>query len=253
MQTATRILWREYGQLARPGGEAIRAAGPCWQCGLDCDGAGYSVADSVPTKTFTGWVFVAAPHSPFLCRACAWVLAGKGADCVRGWHVVYREDGQFVPYVPRAKDNPEEQGKPAPWHSPRALMTKRVAEIIELLAKPPDAPWFVSISQTGKIHTMPYTPVNRGSTAWTVRFERNNVASTPAVFGKLLRHAAALNVAGISRDEIVSGDYSPIALSKCLPQWRAHAPELVGWHGSDLLTMVCFLLRKDNIDALASA
>ena len=132
-------------------------------------------------------------------------------------------------------------------------MTKRVDEIIDLLANPPNGPWFVSISQTGKIHTVPYTPVNRGESAWTVRFERNNVASTPQVFRRLLRHAAALNAAGISRDEIVSGDYSPIALSKCLPQWRAHAPELVGWHGSDLLTMVCFLLRKDNVNALASA
>lgn len=251
--TATQVLWREYGELARPGGKLERATGPCWQCGLECGGSAYAVAEVIPTKTFTGWAFVGAPHSPWICRACAWVVAGNGAASVRGWHVVYREDGDFKPYVPTVKDDPSTQGKPAMWHTPRALLTKRVPEIIELLAAPPKCAWFVSISQTGKCHTMPYTPMNHGDIAWTVRFERNNVSSTPALFKSLLHHAAALNQAGISRDEIVSGNYSPVALSKCIPQLSAHAPWLRGWHNSDLLTMVCFLLRKDNVDALATA
>ena len=192
--TAVRSL---YEALGRP--EIARRVRPfvgdCAMCGLHVADAGVGFDDAFAVG-FGDYELLKCPESPAVCIPCAWSLGSKPPITLRLWSLVYREDRPAAPSNPKAY-----------LHHPALHATAKddLREVVSILVNPPECPWFVTIAVSGQKHTLPWSTLNHGSSAWSVRFEAQTVSSTPDRFARVLDHTSALFLAGVSRDEIASG------------------------------------------------
>lgn len=95
----------------------------------------------------------------------------------------------------------------------RVLSKGYKAEIRAWLRAEHRGPWFAAIADTGQKHVVPWTPVNIGSRG-RIRFEERELSLDPSRFG-LLDDLEALLTAGATKDEVLSGDYTPSTYQRC--------------------------------------
>jgi hypothetical protein len=165
------------------------------------------------------------------------------------WTVVYREDRTAPPSHPKA----------APARVvPGAHLCARndLSHLLATLLEPPrSGRWFAAVADSGKIHTLPYSPLLEGGAGpWRLRFERQYASASPAQFAGLLWHAASLYAAGFVKRDIASGEPHPSSLAKYgVETWRQHDERLRPFRGLPASRLAIWMLRKDMIDDQISA
>lgn len=242
--------------------EAQEVEGECLICGAHA--ARMIPAKKGIPKTDRDISLFVAPWSDWVCEACVWTRRGKPPDTLRFWSMAYRADGhpeqtgRFSEYMAKSREKREAKGKP--WEcSVEALvgagdvleLTNKadLTPITRLLCDPPDADYFVSLSDSGYIHTMHYAPICRGS-AWSVRFERSTVESDATTFARVLWHVAELRLAGARDEEILEISPSTRTLMDLgLLFWITHAEPLRRLARSKLLEMALFVCTKETTHA----
>jgi len=240
MTTPARLLYEGAGSPPSPK-PAAAYDGPCYWCGLPCDGLGVPVA-KVCNSMFSDHHLASSPEATHVCVPCTWAMAGKGSDTLRTWSIVYREDQP--PYPNHEKSNPAR-------HSRNACLCARndMTPVLDALLEPPDGRWFVSIAEKGKIHTLPHARVNHSQAWWLVRFERFDVTSTPQTFARLLHHQAQLYQTGFVKEDIRIGEPHPSKLVKYgIDLWHHHNTVLSPDRHSPAFQLALFLLKKDGIE-----
>lgn len=234
----SRVLWHDAGC---PGVSKASAPSelPCYLCG-GRDVPGVRLRDALGPN-FTDHDKATCPASDHVCVACVWLLGGKPPDTFRLWSVVYREDREARPSNPKATYH----------HGPHTHCTSKsdISEILEVLLEPPDAPWICTVAESGQIHLLPFARVNYGREEWCVRYEREDVISTPEAFASVLHHVTSLLSAGYIRDDLVALDPHPSKLAKYgLETWRRHAEPLRKWRRSPLMALAVALTRKETYE-----
>jgi hypothetical protein len=236
------MVWELCGK-PRPDRPALRAAEPveavCAMCGTVATET-IHVKHTIAGKSFTDQYLLAAPGSDRTCYGCAWACTGKGMDQVRMWTILARTD------QPAGASNAK-----AAFASEHVQFTSRadMRQVAAALADPPEGPWLVSVAESGQKHTLPYTHVNSGGGAWTVRMDACDVTATPAQFRQVFSHALALRAAGFSAQQIETLTPAVAALTPDrLPTWRHHAAALAPWRSSPLLHLAVFLPNKEHMD-----
>lgn len=235
------LLWNDAGgPLPKKTGEPH--AGPCYLCGEPSPtGRAVRVRDALGPG-FTDHDQARRRDSVHVCIPCVWLLGGKPPDTFRLWSVVYRADRPAAP----------SNAKAVYPHGPHTHCTSKsdVSEIVDVLLDPPDAPWVCSIADSGQIHILPWSPINRGS-EWTVMYERVRIDSDSRQFAEVLFHVAALLAAGFIREDVETLDPHPSKLAKYGQDvWATHARPLQQWRRSGLLALAVALTRKDSYDQL---
>jgi hypothetical protein len=158
------------------------------------------------------------------------------------WTIIYREDR------PAGLSNTK-----APAIGRAQLIGRRDALecVADVLLTPPVGAWFCSIAVSGKVHTLPYAPVNYRPSPWAVRFERCTLHSTLAEFGHVLHHVSSLVAAGLSAQDVVTGCPHPSSIVRVDPRvWRKHASALATYQTSELLALAGFITNKGNARGL---
>lgn len=239
MGTAVSMAWDAAGRPEHP--KSVDVSGTCLVCGVDAART-LRAADGIG-KNFD-LINASRPDSTRVCVPCAWALAGKPPKTFRMWSVVVTEAHMLAPSLP---------GVPYPSDGHLHLCNRRdMSQITRILARPPGGAWAVCVAQSGQKHILPYTPVNHGDTAWTVRFEATNVTSTPGAFSTLLGAVASLRVAGHHTQTIVACAPNITALKgPGLEAWRTWEPVIRPYRESPLIELAAFLTTKENIHGIA--
>jgi len=239
VRAPSRLLWLDAGSPAHP--RATNRAALCCLCAAES-------ARAAPRKDvfgpgFTDYDKLSAPGAQHVCEACIWALGGKPPDTLRLWSIVYRADRRGAP----------SNAKAIYPHGAHTHLTSKsdVAEIVDVLLSPPDAPWVCCVAESGQIHLLPFARVNHGSELWTVRYEREDVSSSSLTFARVLYHGSALLAAGFIREDIETLEPHPSKLVKHgVAVWREHAGPLKQWRRSALLALAVALTRKDTYGQL---
>lgn len=235
--TACQIVWKCAGKpAAKRTAGASEQPGRCALCG-GWDKRSVPLAAACPPASFSGYPDMQWPSSNRACRACAWATEGKPPNTLRMWTIVAREDGEVF-----------ESAEKAPGIRGVHLTNKGNFDFVgEMLLSPPQCAWCVAVADSGKIHVLPYTPMNRGGGRWQVRMDRENIYGTPEVMGKMIHHIASLIAAGYRRGSVLGRNPSPSELNKHgIDIWKKHIvalPEVGGSAGERLATMIA---RKDS-------
>lgn len=237
MTSTSHILWDD---ARRP--HATKPAplysGPCYLCGetsptgtaiarKDALGPGFTDHDQAKRRDAT-----------HVCVPCVWLLGGKPPDTFRLWSVVYRTDRIAAPSNPKATYD----------HGPHTHCTSKsdVSEIVDVLLSPPDGPWICGVADSGQIHILPWSTINRGR-EWSVLYERVRVDSDSNTFARVLYHVTSLLAAGFIREDVETLAPHPSKLAKYgLEVWRQHARPLEQWRRSGLLALAIALTRKES-------
>lgn len=197
-----------------------------------------------------------APWSDRVCVACLWCSEGRPPDTLRMWSIAYSEEGvedpgAFSAYMDE-KHTPERQLSVEPLRRARpqlALVNKGdLTPVTRLLCAPPeDGAYFVSVADSGHVHTVRNAVLNRGDT-WTIQFEREAITCAASDFARILYHACALRVGGFFNDEILSGEPGSRHLMDNPTCWMTHAPPLEAWIGSSVLRFTLFTITRSTLD-----
>lgn len=246
--TPARVLYEIMGRPESPK-PAEPADGQCYWCALPLvDGVGVPAAQVCGTG-FSDHQDAQAPTMTHVCVPCTCVMSGRPPETYRMWSTVWREDWW------RGDSAPEDHPKAHESLRARGLLLHNKADLthhLETLLEPSGGRWWVSLADTGQIHTLPYASLNRGAGPWVIRYERETIQSSPERFGQLLHHVATLYVAGFSRDDIESGQPSPARVGKLgVALWRAHDRIIQPHRGSALLGLAASFLRREGTDAIA--
>jgi hypothetical protein len=156
-----------------PSRKIINSDNACCVCGERASSA--ITTKSAFGSSFTDYDLLDDPTSDNVCVPCAWVMSGKPPDTFRMWSVLYRSDGVRLTHSETFANYDQEK-----IPSLRSLlgasclsMTNRghARQIIDALTCPPDSTWFLSLTTSGQIHTVPFAKCNDGH-RYTVRLER---------------------------------------------------------------------------------
>lgn len=240
-RSVSHTLWLDAGQ-PRIAKATQDYRGPCYLCGEESPtGTGVRTKDALGPG-FTDHDKCARVDASHVCVPCVWMISGKPPETFRLWSVVYRADRLAAPSNPKATLE----------HGPHTHCTSKsdITEIVDVLLSPPDAPWLCALAESGQIHILPWSTINRGR-HWTVLYERVRIDSDSETFAEVLYHASALLAAGFIREDVESLDPHPSKLVKHgIEVWRRHARPLEQWRRSGLLALAIALTRKDTYAAV---
>lgn len=237
MITASNLVWSLAGE-PECGRQTIDTPGRCAVCGA------YD-ATPVPVKDAIGTMFashgeLARQRSGTVCRACTWVMLGRPPETIRMWCTVARGDKKAPP-------GPSEK---SPDLGPYVHLTNRadLRWAVETLLQPPDCPWVVLVTTSGKKHILPFTTVNRGA-PWAARLETVDVHGTPERLATVLYVAGQLMALGLYGSEILSGNPNTARLVKAgIPAWEAAEKHLGQERGGPMLELAIIALNKEHHD-----
>ncbi len=235
----TQILWEGAGRPISKRGKIIESNAPCAVCG------GYSdrmvaMESALPKSSFSGQDTIVVPTSSAVCEACCWSMEGKPSTSLRMWSILYREDGKTEPS--------DEKAPPA---GPNATLRNKsdMRPMLDALLDPPSGWWFCSLADSGKIHVVIYAKPNYGAGRWVIRFEREDIASTPEKFGKIVHHISTLMAAGYSKTEINKREPQFKKIRQTgMDFWRSHIKELGPGKNGAVERLATFLLREKTAD-----
>jgi len=234
MISACQAIWKSADQPAgQRGNLAEDILGMCALCGHD-DERTVPLTVACPPASFGGWQQMRWPSSDRVCRACTWAMEGKPPNTLRMWSTLYREDGV------RTSNGPE--------LGPRVGTLNRadLSPVLETLCFPPSCRWAVGIAESGKVHIVPYIPMNSGSGVWSIRVDRVNVHASAFEFRRVVHNFAVLAEAGYSARAIINRNPSTRDLVKNgIEVWRENISAL-GPTAGQIERLVAMMVRKEN-------
>ena len=172
--------------------------------------------------------------SGVVCTACAWFMQN---DLNAELQAIL---GKEIPQKPRNYSWVVKHGQT------RILSKGQKRDIYVALAEPP-FPQVACIADSGQKHLMFITPVNpEGCDAGMVRFESHTFFVVGEEFATLGSHVGALYRAGFTKGSILTGDYTFYPNSD-MEAFERYEPLVKPYRGSQLLTLVCFLMTKEEV------
>lgn len=242
MYSASQLVWISAGSPQPERGKgAIGSHGRCAICG-GIDKRGIPLVVACPKASFSGHQDMRWIESGLACTACTWSMEGKPPNTLRMWTILYREDCDTALSAPSAPDC---------GRNVHLANKGNLDAVADALLHPPKGPWCCSITNSGKIHILPYTPVNNGedSRRWSIRIERENVLGSEQGFGNVLHHVAALVQAGYHKSHISSRNPHPSALVKHgIENWKTNINQLPIFGNTPLERLALMIIRKENAD-----
>lgn len=224
MNSASQILHAYRGAPAVP--TCSDAAGLCWVCGA------HALRTMPRAKwmgaCFTGQNRARCPASDLVCEACVWSMAGKPPDTLRMTSHLFEEGVEYL--------TPNKGDKPA---------------ILAFLRRPHTGTWIGVVADGGKIHIVPWAPVNPPGSRGRVAFE-NMIVQLPGADGwDLLDEMKSLLTAGATKGEIETSAYSPRAWQLCGAALRAFEEAHAGKRGGGWFALALWLAQRDEIAVAA--
>ena len=241
MLSPSNIVWEAIG---KPGTTKpiVTTQGICAVCGIPINGECVLIENAFGDN-FTERQYILYSSHVHVCLACIWAMSGRPSKTnspVRMYSILYREDV-----------NNWNSSELAP-NSNGAIKFANKSDLDYFwmtLVKPPCCKWFLSLADSGKIHTLPNTKVNHDNVSWTIRFERQTITSTPKLLGNILFHTMSLYAGKFSVQDIVGMNPHPSVIAKNgVSLWREHIEPLKPFRGSALIDLATFFLRKDKIN-----
>lgn len=155
----------------------LECSGPlaCFFCGAPCDGS--RRAEDFVRDSFNGRGEVAAPGSPGVCEGCVLCLREHAAidliDGTRGRRVTKAAMRAFSWLVAGGR---------------MAAASKAHLHLLRpVLLAPPDPPWALVLSDSGKRHLLYRGAVNHADRGWVVTLEGDRITGDPASLADRLR------------------------------------------------------------------
>jgi hypothetical protein len=106
------------------------------------------------------------------------------------------------------------------------------------------APWFAAIAESGQKHLIPFAPMNGMGRSGLVLFEEQ-IARIPEDV-QLIARATELLTAGATKDELLSGDYSPRAWQLATELLREFDRDFAGERGGPWFALAIWLAQRDE-------
>jgi len=164
-------------------------------------------------------------------------------------------------YVAAHPERPLKAVHPLGWHSyshlfsaGRVLCGLRRPEIGALLADPPEAPFLLSLSESGKKHHLFRGAVASSRVFFPVQIEETRIWVRREDYAWCAARARALFDAGASRESIETGRYHPATLQQIgVSRWRAMEDAVQPWRRREpnLLHLALFTFTRPKEDAAA--
>lgn len=148
----------------------------CWLCGGDTNGKGLPIKQVIKT-TFTNHDIAKAPWSNSVCEACYW---GLSYSSLRNYSILATLNGLYHP-------------------------SKR--QIRDLLIKPPEPPFVLTIAVSGQKWLHILAKVNYTNKVFEVMYENIPIKVNPSKFKDIVELVEELYRAGFTKEEILTGEY----------------------------------------------
>lgn len=192
----------------------------CWVCGSPAR-RGLPIKEWMGAN-FTGQNRVRCVDATHVCESCAVVMSGKPPDTLRMYSVLV-EQGQ-----PMLKLNKGQ--KPA---------------ILEFLRRKHCGEWLAGIADSGKKHIVPWSPINPPSKAGTgmVLFEDRLVRLGD---WSMVEEAMELLTAGVTKEDMLSGEYKPRAWELSAASLRAFEAKWKRLRGGGWFELAVWLAQRDE-------
>lgn len=241
MSGATRFLWELAGRpgfaTATTAAHLADAEAACAICGtVDPRTAN---ADRALGANFSDRGHLTNNGSDRICTACLWCCSGKPPATLRMWSIVATTTHEQPASHPKA------------WTDlgPHVCLTNRAAPqpVRDILTRGADGDWLCTVAYSGQKHVIPYSPINHGRDAWTVRVEDHYVSATCAQFAEARRHADALRRLGVPEDAVMAGQPAYVKTPEALAAWKEHAQPLDRYLGSPLLRLALWTITKTTM------
>ena len=239
MLTASQMVWSLAG---KPFPEKARnkTSGIVSKCAI-CGGAAICpvpIAVACPPASFSGYPDMRWPTSEHVCQACTWVMSGRPPATLRMWTVVARKDGDIQPSI----DN-------APITGNGIHLTNKgdFSAVGKILLDPPKCEWCVGIADSGKVHVLPYTLMNKGGPGWTIRMDRELIYGNVQEMAKIIYHVASLVAARYRRTSVLSRNPTTTELNRNgVDVWKTHISGLPKVGGCAMERLATMIARKEN-------
>ncbi len=228
--TAQAIL---YDLAGRPPQEGASASGVCRICCAPTErGTPYRKWQGA---NFTDQNKLRAWHGEVVCEACAWAHAwnpppghapaaeGKKGANLRLYSHLWDEIAGYL-YLSKGD-------KPA---------------IRAWLRAPREGPWFGAISDTGKKHVVPWTPVNPRPSGRLIRFEEATLSLPESWI--LVDEMTTLLSRGVTKDEITNSEYSQMSWRHSAAALRIFEAAHGRLRGSSWWRLALWLSQRDEAE-----
>lgn len=209
----------------------------CWLCGSLTGGVGWRRRD-ILSAAFTNHPLAPCPTSQTICQACAYMTSGHT------WKL----------YVEAHPERNLKAVRPLGWHSyshlfspRRTVIGLRRDEIGTMLLEPPEPPFVLSLTESGKKHHLVRAAVATSCAAFPVQVEETRIWVVREAYRTCHQAARALFDAGASRDMIETGRYHQAVVRAVGPaRWRAWEAEVSVWRARepDLLHLALFTCTR---------
>ena len=239
MKTASQFIWSIVGGYDfEPKNKKYAKSDTCWLCGGDMVN-GWVLRDAI-SKTVTNHNQAKCQTSDGVCQSC----------------VAMSKKDTYSPYVAANPEMGLKDGKPMAWQFYSHFAKHGHHECPkrdrhrELLLDPPEPPFLHVIATSGKKHIIFRSEVAYNRDVYPVQFEEDTVIFDRAKFAKLLEDFEEGLNKGISRNDLLSGQYHPATRKHLsLNEWRKIEDKIKAWRCSEpmLMQIANFVAQKDKV------
>lgn len=233
--TPPQIVWTASGT---PTVEACAAAAGsrCYVCGGTLE-RGLAVADWMGAN-WTDQNRARSPSSSHVCEACCYVHSRVSAVPGRPPKEGKAFGGNFRNYSHLADEtgylNASKGEKPV---------------IRAFLARDHGGPWFAALADSGQKHVLPFAPMNGPGRAGVALFDEVRVPIPSDQ--SMVTECASLLTAGATKDELLSGDYSPRAWQLCESALVRFESTHGSHRGGAWFALAIWLAQRDEAEVAA--
>jgi len=218
----------------------------CYLCGKDGDRP-----LDLP-KTFTAHNLAKNPTSDVLCDRCYGTIAGDEKQLYYwnenknppAWSKLWGRSLSRL-YVGEELRSPIIEGEREGTAIVHSLPTR--VEIRQWLINPPEPPFTIAISVSGQKHILPFAQEAHDRERFPIRFELTSLEVNRQEFTRLLANFEMLYDMGLTKAEILKGNYS-VSRVAAIPyaDFLKREEEIAQYRGTDLLELAAFVAQKEG-------
>lgn len=232
--TPPQIVWAASGAPMVDACAAVDSR--CYVCG-GLLARGLAVADWMGAN-WTDQNRARSPSSTHVCEACCYVHSRVSAVPGRPPKEGKAFGGNFRNYSHLADEtgylNASKGEKPL---------------IRAFLARDHGGPWFAALADSGQKHVLPFAPMNGPGRAGVVLFDEVRVPIPNDQ--SMVAECASLLTAGATKDELLSGDYSPRAWQLCESALARFEASHGSRRGGAWFALAIWLAQRDEAEVAA--
>jgi hypothetical protein len=197
------------------------------------------------SSNFTDQNRARCPAATHVCEACCYVMSRISPVMGRPPKDGKQFGGNFRNYSSLYSEGwlgtPFGESPAVPCYANASKGEKPL--IREFLQREHTGFWFAAIADSGQKHVLPFAPLNYGP-GGMVLFEEELVEVPPSF--ELVDACTDMLTGGITKDELLSGDYRVMSYREMRAEIRAFESEHGAWRGSGWMSLAVWLAQRDN-------